>query len=129
MDGQLRGVYGGAPWLEGSVLSRRPSSTQLCFEALLGLDERTASTSVAQMRAWVSAGAPPLVYDAARARHEQQQKVQWRDHLAARWRAKAQERERDAPKPPPSFRVQREITAAKVEKMSQARPKKAMNAV
>ena len=95
--------------------SRSPSTTMEAFDALMGPDEaRRTNTPMEQMRAWVSAAAPPLVYDVARARHEKQPTIQRRDQLAARYRAKAEERARSQPPPPMTFYQQNELTKAKL---------------
>ena len=106
-QGQLHSTYSGD-------LSSGPSSTQLCFDALLGAEALASDASIDQMRAWVSAAAPPLVYDAARARHERIPKLAARDELATRSRFKAAERAAEAPPPPLSFRSLRAVADAKL---------------
>ena len=99
-----------------------PSSTQLRFDALLGEEALHSSKSppaLDQMRSWVNAAAPPLVYDGARARHERQSKLAWRDELAAKWHAKAIALEAEKPPPPPSHRMLREQTLAKLMQQQQ----------
>ena len=112
-QGLLRNVY-------STGLEHSPSSTQVCFDALLGAEALNGeAVGVENMRAWVSAAAPPLVYDAARARHEQQPRLDLRDELAARWRAKAEERALERPPPPMSRRQMRQITMATLSNADQ----------
>ena len=108
-QGQLQGLYTACPWFDRTGVPRGPSSTQCCFEALMGMDANEDLT-VEQMRAWVSAAAPPLVYDGARARHEKAPQLHVRDQLAARFRAKAEQRELEKPAPPLSRRMQRVLS-------------------
>ena len=108
-QGTLRGMYSGAPWLEGSR-SRSASHTPACFDALFGTDVLHQIQDANKQRAWVCQAAPPLVYDAARARAYAEPKCIWRDHLASRWRARAAERALEAPSPPMSHRMMRNLT-------------------
>ena len=75
-SGTLRGTFGDAPWLEPTQCPKRPADTLRAFDALLGADAAAISYEGSyapseEMRAWVSLVAPPLVYDAARARAEE----------------------------------------------------------
>ena len=114
-SGTLRGIYSGAPWLENASYEQaaQPKAMRRSFDALMGSMERPKSQRAEEMRAWVSSAAPPLVYEAARARHEREPALWRRDELAARWRIKAAERDLDKPRML-TFREQRQMTEAKL---------------
>ena len=87
-----------------ALINKQPVETDDPEELLKSMIDRPP---MEQMRAWVNAAAPPLVYDAARARHQQMPVTQWRDELAARYRARPKD---DSLKPigPPNHRKMKE---------------------
>ena len=130
-QGELKGVYNvdPSPWY--SSRPSTPSSTQLRGGALFGPDvlqnarpygygpsrsptRQRPSSSAEDLQAWVNVVAPHIVYDGARAEYERQHKLDSRDLLASRWRAKAVEREAAKPKPPPSHRALKELVSHKL---------------
>ena len=119
VGGTLKGLAGGCPWMESARMFHVQSQTIKLFDALINkqpvetddpeelLKSMIDRPPMEQMRAWVNAAAPPLVYDAARARHQQMPVTQWRDELAARYRARPKD---DSLKPigPPNHRKMKE---------------------
>jgi hypothetical protein len=116
--GTLRGAFGDTPWLENLCANKDPPDTLRAFDALMGTDSASrANTPIEALRSWVSAAAPPLVYDAARVREERRPGIQRRNGLAAMWHAKADER--NAMRPylgPPNFYRLRLETEAKLRR-------------